>query len=232
MSGDRVVMITGAAGHLGRAVAASFAAAGDRLVLVDRSPDRLRETAAAHGALLLAPVDLLDADGLRAAVDDAVARLGRLDVLCHLAGGFAMGEPAHDTPDATWNRMQDLNVRTLRNAARAVVPHLVRAGAGKIVTVGAYAALRGGAGTGAYVAAKAEVIRLTESMSAELREHGINVNCVLPTTLDTPENRASMPQADPSRWVPLEALADAIRFLASDAARAVHGVALPVTGLG
>jgi NAD(P)-dependent dehydrogenase (short-subunit alcohol dehydrogenase family) len=228
----RVVVITGAAGNLGRAVAASFAAAGDRLVLVDRSPDRLRETAAAHDALLLAPVDLLDADALVAAMDGAAARLGRLDVLCHLAGGFAMGEAAHETSDATWNRMQDLNVRTLRNAARAVVPHLVRAGAGKIVTVGAYAALRGGAGTAAYIAAKAEVIRLTESMSAELRDRGVNVNCVLPTTLDTPENRASMPQADPSRWVPLEALADTIRFLASDAARAVHGVALPVTGLG
>ena len=108
---------------------------------------------------------------------------------------------------------------------------MIAAGGGKIVTVGAASAQRGLAGMGAYTASKSATIRLTEAMSAELREQRVNVNCVLPTTIDTPENRAAMPEADPARWVAPVALADVIGFLASDAARAVHGSALPVPGL-
>jgi len=115
--------------------------------------------------------------------------------------------------------------------ARAVVPQMIRAGGGRIVNVGAYAAQRGVANMGAYVAAKSAVIRLTESMAAELREQNINVNCVLPTIIDTPENRAAMPEVDPGRWVAPEDLAKVIVFLASESARAIHGAALPVTGL-
>ena len=158
-------------------------------------------------------------------------RFGGIDVLCHLAGGFRMGEAVHETSDATWDFLLDLNARTLINIAHAVVPVMLAAGGGRIVTVGAGAAQKGAGRMGAYCAAKASVIRLTEAMSAELREQGINVNCVLPSIIDTPENRADMPQADPSRWVAPAALADVIAFLASDAARAVHGAALPVTGL-
>jgi NAD(P)-dependent dehydrogenase (short-subunit alcohol dehydrogenase family) len=112
-----------------------------------------------------------------------------------------------------------------------VVPRLLERGGGKVVNVGAFAAQKGVAQMGAYVAAKSTVIRLTETMAAELREKNINVNCVLPTTLDTPENRASMPKADPARWVALPDLANVIAFLCSDAARAIHGAAIPVTGL-
>jgi NAD(P)-dependent dehydrogenase (short-subunit alcohol dehydrogenase family) len=108
---------------------------------------------------------------------------------------------------------------------------MLKAGHGRIVNVGANAALHGVAGMGAYCAAKSAVIRLTEAMSAELREQGINVNCVLPTIIDTPENRSAMPKADPRRWVAPADLAEVILFLSSDAARAVHGAAIPVTGL-
>lgn len=232
---QRSVMVTGAAGHLGRAVVAAFAAQGARLALVDRDQGALdaafgSASATASEALLLA-ADLLDGAQVAAAVTRAVQRFGRIDALCHLAGGFRMGEPVHETSDANWNFVFDINTRTLRNIARGVVPQMLAQGGGRIVTVGAASASRGLAQMGAYTAAKSAAIRLTEAMSAELREQNINVNCVLPTIIDTPENRAAMPDTDPARWVAPAALADVIVFLCSDAARAVHGAALPVSGL-
>lgn len=160
-----------------------------------------------------------------------VGRFGRIDVLCNLAGGFRMGDPVHATPAADWDFLFGLNARTLLHMAQAVVPGMIDAGGGKIVNIGAFAAQKGAAQMGAYIASKSAVIRLTESMAAELREKNINVNCVLPTIIDTPENRNAMPGADPARWVAPQDLASVIAFLASDAARAVHGAALPVTGL-
>lgn len=227
MQNTRVVMITGAAGNLGQAVADAFAALGDQLVLVGRrvpagEADPRRWWVAA---------DLLDAEQTVAAHGQAVQRFGRVDVLCHLAGGFRMGEAVHETSAANWDFLVGINERTLLNAARAVVPGMLERGHGKIVTVGAFSAQKGAAGMGAYIASKSGAIRLTEALSAEVRERGINVNCVLPTIIDTPENRAAMPDADPARWVAPAALAEVIVFLASDAARAVHGAALPVTGL-
>jgi len=142
-----------------------------------------------------------------------------------------MGEPVHATSAATLDFLLDLNVRTLLAMSHAAVPRMLAAGRGKVVNVGAFSAQKGAAMMGAYVATKSAVIRLTEAMAAELREQGINVNCVLPTIIDTPENRAAMPDADPSRWVAPADLANVIAFLASDAARAVHGAAVPVTGL-
>lgn len=228
----RTVLVTGAAGNLGRAVAAGFAAQGANLVLVDRTRDHLH---AAFGdgdpRRLLMPADLLDAAQVGATLQAAVGQFGRVDVLCNLAGGFRMGEAVHETSDDTWNFLANLNDRTLLNMVRAVVPHMIERGGGKIVNVAAFAAQHGTARMGAYSASKSSVIRLTEAMAAELRERNINVNCVLPTIIDTPENRAAMPQADPSRWVAPNDLAAVIVFLASDAARAVHGAALPVTGL-
>ena len=227
----RTVMITGAAGHLGRAVAAHFAAAGARLVLVDRQAEALAAAFGAETRHLTCPADLLDVAQVQAALAAGVERFERIDVLCHLAGGFRMGEAVHETTDSTWNFLFDINARTMLNLARAVVPHMIERGGGRIVAVGAFAAQKGVASMGAYVASKSSVIRLVEAMSAELKERGINVNCVLPTIIDTPDNRLAMPDADPGRWVAPQALAEVIAFLASDAARAIHGAALPVTGL-
>jgi NAD(P)-dependent dehydrogenase (short-subunit alcohol dehydrogenase family) len=230
---DRTVLVTGAAGNLGRAVAGVFAARGANLVLLDQRRETLATAFGVEdGRRLFAPSDLLDPASTGAAVETAVRRFGRIDVLANLAGGFRMGEAVHETSDDTWGFLFDVNVRTLVNAVRAVVPHMIARGGGKVVNVGAFSAGRGLAGMGAYCAAKSAVIRLTEAMAAELREKRINVNCVLPTTLDTPENRSAMPDADPGQWVALDDLAQAIAFLASPAANAVHGAALPVTGLG
>jgi NAD(P)-dependent dehydrogenase (short-subunit alcohol dehydrogenase family) len=230
---DKVVIITGAAGTLGRAVAAAFEERHASLVLVDRQHDALTGAfgEAREGRRLLAACDLLDARSVAAMVDTAVQRFGRVDVLCNIAGGFRMGEAVHETSDETWDFLLDLNARTLLNTVRAAVPRMLAAGGGKVVNVGAFSAQKGVARMGAYVASKSAVIRLTETMAAELREQGINVNCVLPTIIDTPENRKSMPDADPSRWVAPGDLAATIVFLASESARAIHGAAIPVTGL-
>jgi NAD(P)-dependent dehydrogenase (short-subunit alcohol dehydrogenase family) len=223
----RTVVLTGAAGNLGRAVASAFAQAGDNLVLLDLTPGALPD----GDRQLYIATDLLDAQSVGTAVDKAVQRFKRIDVLCNIAGAFRMGSAVHETSDKDWNFLLDVNARTLLNTSRAVVPVMLKAGSGKIVNIGAFAAQKGVAQMGAYVAAKSAVIRLTETMAAELRERNINVNCVLPTIIDTPENRKAMPDADPKRWVAPAALADVIVFLASDAARAIHGAALPVSGL-
>ena len=228
----RTAVVTGAAGNLGRALAAGFSALGTRLVLLDRQVDGLRHSLGADDAKqLIMAVDLLDAQATATAFERAFAEFGQIDILCNLAGGFRMGEAVHETSDDTWEFLSNINVRTLLNTARAIVPQMIRQGEGKIVNVASAAGHHGLAQMGAYCASKSSVIRLTESMAEELREKGINVNCVLPTIIDTPENRAAMPQAAFDRWVPTEALVDVILFLCSPAARAVHGAALPVAGL-
>ena len=229
---NRTVVVTGAAGHLGRVVAAAFAERGANLALVARRKEQLAEAFAADGPTrLLLAADLLRRDDLVRAVATTLERFGRIDVLCNISGAFRMGEPVHELSDATLDLLFDANVRTLVNAAHAVVPVMRAGNGGRIVNVAAFAACKGAALMGAYSAAKSSVVRLTEAMDAELREHRINVNCVLPTIIDTPDNRAAMPRADPAKWVAPQDLANVIAFLASDDARAVHGAALPVTGL-
>ena len=226
------VFITGAAGNLGRAVASAFAERGANLVLVDLERPALEKAfGAGDERRLLVPANLLDQEQANTAVAKALERFQRIDVLANIAGGFRMGSPVHETKDADWDFLLGLNARSVLNTARAAVPAMLKAGGGKIVNIGAFAAQRGAAELGAYVASKSAVIRLTETMAAELREKNINVNCVLPTIIDTPDNRAAMPKANPSRWVAPADLANVIAFLASDAARAIHGAALPVTGL-
>ena len=228
----RTVVITGAAGNLGRAVANAFSAQGANLVLVDLKREALEKSYGDENRQRqLVAANLLDQNQVNQAVTDIINRFGRIDVLCNLAGGFRMGEAVHESSDQNWDFLFDLNSRTLLHTTRAIVPQMLAAGGGKIINVGAFAAQKGQAQMGLYIASKSVVIRLTESMAAELRTKNINVNCVLPTVIDTPENRAAMPNANPANWVAPEALADVIVFLASDAARAVHGAALPVTGL-
>jgi NAD(P)-dependent dehydrogenase (short-subunit alcohol dehydrogenase family) len=227
----KVAMITGAAGTLGRATAAAFAAEGAKLALLDLDARALERAYGAEGdTLLYLAADLGDGAKVAAAVDRARARFGRIDALCNIAGGFHMGEPVHETTDEVWRLMIELNAGSVLRTARAVVPGMIAQGAGKIVNIAAMGGTQGGAMMAAYAASKAAVIRLTESMALELRDKGINVNCILPSTIDTPPNRAGMPNADFTRWVAPAALADVTLFLASDAARAINGAALPVVG--
>ncbi len=229
----KVVILTGAGGNLGRAVALAFAGQTARLALVDLKREALERTRAALPAeteILLVAADLINASEVADLAERVRHHYGHIDVLVNVAGGFAMGPPLHETEDRDWDQMLNLNARTLFNTCRAVIPHLLDRGGGRIVNISARAAREGRARMGPYCASKAAVITLTETLAAEHKLNQINVNCILPGTLDTPENRAAMPEADFSRWVPPAALADVILFLASDAARAVTGAAIPVYG--
>ena len=231
---DRVVMVSGASGNLGQAVARAFSSAGASLALLDRVPARLQvllpELTGSSDHMLLGSVDATDPDSVDSAVQAAVAHFGRLDVLANTVGGYRAGTPVHQTSLETWDFMLNLNARTAFVLSRAVLPPMLERGSGKIVHVSARAALKGGGKAAAYSISKSGIVRLVESLSAEVRQQGINVNCILPGTIDTPQNREAMPKADHGRWVPPEALADVILFLASDAARAVTGAAVPVYG--
>lgn len=228
----RTVIITGAAGNLGQAVAQAFAQLGDRLVLVDRNADALQQLYGPDTATqMCVPANLLDRAQVNDGIQKAVDRLGSPSVLCHLAGGFRMGDDVHSTDDSTLEFLFNINVHSLMPVAACVVPRMVEAGGGKIITVGAMGALRGGAQMGAYAASKSALMRLTESMSAEVKSKHINVNCVMPSIIDTPENRAAMPDADPAQWVAPGAIADVLVFLASTGARAIHGACIPIAGL-
>lgn len=226
----KVAIVTGAAGNLGRAVCQTFAARGANIALLGRHAATLEAARPGLGESAAFPVDLVDPRGLEQTVAAVRARFGRIDILANIAGGFAMGPPLHQTSDQDWDRMMDLNARSVFNACRAVIPHLLAAGGGRIVNIAARAALKGQGHMAPYCAAKAVVIRLTESLADEHRDDAINVNCILPGTLDTPENRAAMPDADHSRWVGTDALADVVLFLVSDASRAISGAAIPVYG--
>lgn len=226
----QVVVVTGAFGALGRAVAAVFASRGARLALLDRAPvpgKGLEEIDEA--ALMLGGVDLADMDATRRAMAAAATRFGGIDVLVNIAGGFRW-ERLEDGGPETWDQLYTMNLRTAVVSCKAVLAAMLERGAGRIINIGAGAAARATAGMGAYAASKAGVQRLTESLADELKDRGITVNAVLPSIIDTPRNRGDMPDADFSRWVAPEAIAEVIAFLASDAARAVTGAAIPVTG--
>lgn len=221
----KVIVVTGALGALGRVVAEQALARGASVASVDHAPTQVPAT---HKQLELGGVDLTDAAAAKKAIDAAASHFGRLDVLINIAGGFSFETVAEGDP-RTWQRMYALNVTTALNASRAAIPYLIASGAGRIVNVGALGALQAGAGMGPYAASKAGVHRLTEALAAEYKGT-ITVNAVLPSIIDTSTNRASMPKADFGKWVRPTELADVILFLADDAASAVTGALLPVSG--
>lgn len=231
----RVVLITGAAGNLGRATAGIFQQAGAHTVLLDRSSGRLRKYFPALDLSrhqFIEDSDLTDPPALAAAVSTVVERFGRVDVLLNTVGTFRGGKPVHEDELDTWRFLFDVNVVSTVATCRAVIPLMMSQGRGWIVNVGSQNAMRGGPHTAAYSAMKSAVVRLTESLAAELEGCGINVNCVLPGTMDTRQNREAMPDADTSTWVTPEEVAQVVRFLASEEARAIQGAALPVYGRG
>ena len=228
----RTVVITGAFGTLGGAVARRFSGGGARLGLLDRVPvpdGALREFAAPH--VCVGGVDLANPGSAAAAMQTVAAATGGIDVLVNVAGGFRW-EPLAGGDMGTWELMFTANLKTAVAASQAALPHLLARGAGRIINIGAGAAARAAAGMGAYSASKAGVERLSEALAEELKDRHVTVNTILPGTLDTPANRAAMPAADTTRWVEPAAVADVAVFLASDAARAVTGAAIRVFGRG
>jgi NAD(P)-dependent dehydrogenase (short-subunit alcohol dehydrogenase family) len=223
------VVITGAAGVLGSAVARAFMAAGARLALIDRATEsKDLPKGLDPPSFFLGGIDLTEPAHALRAMDTADSKLGGIDVLVNIAGGFRW-ETIADGQIATWDFLYSINLKTVVCACKAALPHLP-SGHGRIINVGAAAAAKAGAGMGAYTASKAGVAKLTEALAEELKDKSINVNAVLPTIIDTPANRADMPKADFSRWVEPAALADVIVFLSSNAARAITGASILVPG--
>jgi len=225
----RVFAITGAAGVLGAAVARAAADQGARLALIDYAKAPPPGPAEGPDVLFLGGVDLTDAVAAGAAIDAVAERFGGLDVLLNIAGGFSWNTLETSLAEG-WHRLFLINVQTAANASRAATPYLRKSRAGRIVNVGAKAALKASMGMGPYAASKAGVHSLTESLAEELKADGITVNAVLPSILDTPTNRADMPKADFSAWVRPEELAAVMLFLAGEEASAVTGALIPVTG--
>ena len=220
----RIIVVTGAFGVLGSAVAAAAARQGATLALIDYAADG----PAPDGALKLGGVDLADPIQTEQAIARVVETHGGLDALLNIAGGFVW-QTLEGGPLDAWSGLYRLNTVTAATACRAAIPHLRNSAAGRIVNVGANAALKAGMGMGAYAASKSGVHRLTEALAEELAGTGVTVNAVLPSIIDTPTNRADMPNEDFSKWVQPAAIADAILFLASPAARAITGALIPVT---
>ena len=221
---ERVIAVTGGHGELGRAVVAAALAQGLKVAVIDHATGQ----PVPQGVLELGGVDLTDPVAATAAVAAVVKAFKRLDAVLNIAGGFVWQTVDDDQP--AWDRMYALNLSTALNTCRAALPYLKQSDAGRIVNVGANGALKSAAGMGAYAASKSAVHRLTESLAEELKSTPVTVNAVLPSILDTPQNRKDMPDADPAQWVAPADLAAVMLFLASPQARAITGALIPVPG--
>lgn len=221
----RSIIVTGGFGVLGQAVSQAFAAAGDQVARIDFVPT-------AHsplpGALDIGGVDLTDAAATQAALDRIAAAHGGIDVLVNVAGGFTW-ETLEGGSLATWAKMQAMNLTSNATISQLALPFLKKSSAGRIVSLGAGAAIKAGAGMGSYAASKSGVHRLTEALAEELAGTSVTVNAVLPSIIDTPTNRADMPDADTATWVKPAAVAEVILFLASPAARSISGALIPIS---
>lgn len=220
---DKTFIVTGAFGALGTAVVRALEASGAKVASIDAAP-----APAGGNNLACGGVDLSDSDAASAAIARAISDLGGLDGLVNVAGTFRW-ETVADGDIATWDLLYRINVRTAVIASKAALPALEKS-RGAIVNVSAAASAKAAAGMGAYTASKSGVSRLTEALADEMKDTGVRVNAVLPTIIDTAANRKDMPDADFSKWVSPDALADAILFLLSDKARAITGALLPVSG--
>lgn len=236
MNPDHVVLITGATGDFGPHVVRAFAQTGVRLAPTGRKLDGvealIRDLGLSQEQTLPYAADVTDAASVAAWVEAVKQKWGRADVLVNIAGGYKPGKPVHEMEEAEWDFMLNLNARSAFLTCRAVIPTMLAQESGKIINIGAKAALAAGRKSTAYAVSKAAILRLTEALSAEVREKNINVNAVIPSTIDTPGNRTAQPEADTSKWVKPEELAAVIIFLASDAANAIHGAHIPVYGRG
>jgi NAD(P)-dependent dehydrogenase (short-subunit alcohol dehydrogenase family) len=230
----KVAVVTGAAGSLGSAVSHAFLEAGAQVVYVDRAGKRMKqilsEVADDPTRRLGIVADLIAAEGAEQMASEVIERFGKVDVLVNTVGGYRAGKPLHETPQETWDFMLDLNARTVYNTCKAVIPYMLKMQTGAIVSVAARPGLAGKENMAAYSVSKTAVIRMTESMASELRDLGVRANCVIPGTIDTSANRDERPDADFSKWVKPESLADVILFLSHEMARDVTGAALPVYG--
>ena len=224
---ERVVVITGAKGGLGTLVTNRFLLNQDRVVGASRS---IQQRDFANDRFFAVPTDFSNSAAVQELADQAVAKFGRIDVLVHIIGGFAGGTPLHETAEQIWNQMQGENLTAAFHVVRAVIPHMRKLGSGRFIAVGSQAAAQPRANLGSYVISKSALVTLVKTVALENADRGITANTILPGTMDTPANRAAMPKAVFSNWVLPADVAEAIFWLASDAASKVNGAAIPVSG--
>lgn len=226
----KIAIITGGTGGLGVAVVERLANAGAMVVVPFVREDAFQALTKRIPAAIGIPLDLTDESATQAAYRTIATTHGGIDILINAAGGFAGGEPVHQTPWALWQAQLDINLKTAVISCAAAIPHLIARGGGAIVNVSSRTATQASANLAAYAAAKRAVLHLTEALAAELRPRDITVNAVLPSVIDTPANRSAMPKADYESWVKPEEIAAVIHFLVSPAARIISGAAIPVYG--
>jgi NAD(P)-dependent dehydrogenase (short-subunit alcohol dehydrogenase family) len=225
----KIALVTGADGGLGIHVTKALLDAG--FSVVGLSP-KIKQSDFDHPNFSAVPATLDSLDAAKKAVDTVIARFAKIDVLAHLVGGFAGGQAVADTDDATFQRMFEMNLNSAFHILRAGIPHMRRAGAGRIIAIGSRAAEDPGASVGAYSASKAALVSLMRTVALENKDAGITANVILPGTMDTPANRKAMPGADISQWVQPASVASLIVWLAGDAGKDVTGAAIPVYGRG
>jgi len=232
--GNRVVLVTGATGGLGRVVVKRFLAEGATLAAVYRSEGRFNKLVeyAGEGKLTGFKADITDAVSVSTLAGEVTKQLGRVDVLLNIAGGYSGGLPINESEETMLDKMVALNTRSAWLCSRAFLPGMMERNWGRIVSVSAKNATPRGrrAGNIAYAISKGGIITLTEALSEELTKYQVNVNCILPATIDTADNREKMPKADTSKWVSPEDIAEVILFLSSESSRAVTGAAIPIYG--
>jgi NAD(P)-dependent dehydrogenase (short-subunit alcohol dehydrogenase family) len=233
-SKKRVAIITGASGNLGSSVANKFIKSGINTVLVARSSKKIVELFPEYkhseNVFFAAPIDVLDEHAVKKLIANTLERFGKVDILVNTVGGYRAGTPLYETPIETWDFMFNINVRSVFITCKTVIPIMLENNYGKIVNVSSRAGIYGNENSAAYSASKGAVIRITESMASELLGSGINVNCVIPGTIDTLENRNAMPKANHDKWVSTNSIADLILFLISDAASDINGASIPIYG--
>jgi NAD(P)-dependent dehydrogenase (short-subunit alcohol dehydrogenase family) len=231
---DRVVLITGASGALGSVVVREFAQTEARMALTSRSPAALHELVSQtdlseEGAAVLG-ADVTQVERVDALVKDVIGRFGRLDVLLNTVGAWSGGAPVAETSVDDWEHMLSVNLRSAFLLSRAVLPHMLGAGWGRIIHVSSKTAVEPRAKQAGYAVSKMGLITLTEAIAAEVKGTGVTANVILPSIIDTPANRASMPKANPEKWVSPEQIAATMRFLCSDSGAAINGASIPMYG--
>ncbi|HWP92763.1 MAG TPA: SDR family NAD(P)-dependent oxidoreductase [Thermodesulfobacteriota bacterium] len=228
---ERVAIITGGTGALGKAVVSEFLREGAKVIstyIIDQELRGLRSTLKNQN-LTLIKADVTREKQVAQVVKRTLKRFGRIDILVNIVGGFTYAK-IQDTDEKTWDRMMNMNLKSVFLCSKAVLPQMIKQNYGKIINISSRPALKGVAGVGAYSASKAGVLNLTETIADEVRDYDINVNAILPSTIDTPANRRDMPEADFSKWVKPEEIARVMVFLASDDSRPVSGAGIPVYG--
>lgn len=229
---EKICLITGASGNLGNSIARKFIAHGANIALLDLNHSILEEMYSEFlpERYFVQQANVIDPVSVERAITAVLNYFERIDILVNTVGGYRADTPLHKTPIEIFNFMLDLNARSVYNTCKTVIPFMIEQNFGKIISIAARPGLKGSANAAAYSVSKSAVIRLTESMSAELIHNGINVNCIIPGTIDTLQNRKDMPNADFSKWVATDSIADVTLFLASEMATAIHGAAIPVYG--